>query len=259
MPYLHNFYISYKMFTLFFLTLGILLNVYKTTSIRAILSYYTLQSNLWCLLAFFAFTFLEFRKKRYKTDIYYMIKGAIIIEILITAVVYRIALAPTGFSMDSLRESIIGNQFANFLVHTFSPLLVTLDYFLFDEKGNFKYFYPFIWLILPLNYIVYVYTYSSMGGKFYSIGGSRHFAYFFLDYEKIGYIGVLKWIIAMAIFILMIGLGFVVLDKLLARIRARKWKNERFRLMNLSFFFKIDAEAICLRRKNNLEAVFKFI
>lgn len=98
-----------------------------------------------------------------------------------------------------------------------------------------------------------------MGGKFYSIGGSRHFAYFFLDYEKIGYIGVLKWIIAMAIFILMIGLGFVVLDKLLARIRARKWKNERFRLMNLSFFFKIDAEAICLRRKNNLEAVFKFI
>lgn len=188
-----------------------------------------------------------------------MIKGAIIIEILITAVVYRIALAPTGFSMDSLRESIIGNQFANFLVHTFSPLLVTLDYFLFDEKGNFKYFYPFIWLILPLNYIVYVYTYSSMGGKFYSIGGSRHFAYFFLDYEKIGYIGVLKWIIAMAIFILMIGLGFVVLDKLLARIRARKWKNERFRLMNLSFFFKIDAEAICLRRKNNLEAVFKFI
>lgn len=251
--------ISYKMFTLFFLALGILLNVYKTTSIRAILSYYTLQSNLWCLLAFFAFTFLEFRKKRYKTDIYYMIKGAIIIEILITAVVYRIALAPTGFSMDSLRESIIGNQFANFLVHTFSPLLVTLDYFFFDEKGNFKYFYPFIWLILPLNYIVYVYTYSSMGGKFYSIGGSRHFAYFFLDYEKIGYIGVLKWIIAMAIFILMIGLGFVVLDKLLARIRARKWKNERFRLMNLSFFFKIDAEAICLRRKNNLEAVFKFI
>ena len=119
-------------------------------------------------------------------------------------------------------DDIIGNQFANFLVHTFSPLLVTLDYFLFDEKGNFKYFYPFIWLILPLNYIVYVYTYSSMGGKFYSIGGSRHFAYFFLDYEKIGYIGVLKWIIAMAIFILMIGLGFVVLDKLLARIRARK-------------------------------------
>lgn len=219
--------ISYKMFTLCFLALGILLNVCKTTSIKAILSYYTLQSNLWCFVAFLVFTVLEFRKKRYKTDIYYMIKGAIIMEILITAVIYRIALAPTGFSMDPLRESIVGKQFANFLVHTFSPLLVIVDYFLFDEKGNFKYFYPFIWLILPLNYIVYVYTYSSMGGKFYSIGGSRQFAYFFLDYEKIGYMGVLKWIIIIAAFILIIGLVFVVLDKFLARIKLRRNKKRR--------------------------------
>ena len=219
--------ISYKMFTLCFLALGILLNVCKTTSIKAILSYYTLQSNLWCFVAFLVFTVLEFRKKRYKTDIYYMIKGAIIMEILITAVIYRIALAPTGFSMDPLRESIVGKQFANFLVHTFSPLLVIVDYFLFDEKGNFKYFYPFMWLILPLNYIVYVYTYSSMGGKFYSIGGSRQFAYFFLDYEKIGYMGVLKWIIIIAAFILIIGLVFVVLDKFLARIKLRRNKKRR--------------------------------
>ena len=129
--------------------------------------------------------------------------------------------------MDPLRESIVGKQFANFLVHTFSPLLVIVDYFLFDEKGNFKYFYPFIWLILPLNYIVYVYTYSSMGGKFYSIGGSRQFAYFFLDYEKIGYMGVLKWIIIIAAFILIIGLVFVVLDKFLARIKLRRNKKRR--------------------------------
>ena len=106
--------ICYKMFTLFSLALGILLNVYNTTSVKAILSYYTLQSNLWCFIAFIVFILLEFQKKRYKTDIYYMLKGAVIIEILITAVVYRIALAPTGFSMDSLRQSILGKQFANF-------------------------------------------------------------------------------------------------------------------------------------------------
>lgn len=58
--------ISYKMFTLFFLALGILLNVYKTTSIRAILSYYTLQSNLWCLLAFFALLFWNLGKSGIK-------------------------------------------------------------------------------------------------------------------------------------------------------------------------------------------------
>ncbi len=219
--------ICYKMFTLFSLALGILLNVYNTTSVKAILSYYTLQSNLWCFIAFIVFILLEFQKKRYKTDIYYMLKGAVIIEILITAVVYRIALAPTGFSMDSLRQSILGKQFANFLVHSFSPTLVILDYFLFDEKGNFKYFYPFIWLILPLNYIVYVYTYSSLGGEFYSIGGSRRFAYFFLDYEELGYIGVLKWILIMAIFVLAIAFIFVFVDKIWFKIKDAKKKEAR--------------------------------
>ena len=115
--------------------------------------------------------------------------------------------------MESLQKSIANKEFANLLVHTISPILVVMDYFLFDKKGHFKYFYSIIWLVIPLNYIVYVYTYGARGGKFFSIGGSKKFAYFFLDYEKIGYSGVAKWIAFMTVCILFLSIVLIFIDR----------------------------------------------
>lgn len=142
--------------------------------------------------------------------------------IAITAIVYHLALAPVGFEMDALRSNINNKVIANFLVHTLSPILVILDYILFDEKGHFKFFYPIIWLFEPLNYIVYVYTYSNFGGTFYSIGGSRKFAYFFLDYTKLGYAGVFKWLVFIAIILLILSELIVLLDKVSFKIHTIK-------------------------------------
>ena len=207
--------ICYKMFTIFSLIAGIFLNLSNTYSIRALMSYYTLQSNVICLIAFIIVLTLELLDRQYKTDIYYLIKGGLVITIAITAIIYHIALAPGGFQMDALQNSISNKMLANFLVHTVSPLLVLLDYILFDEKGHFKFFYPILWLIQPLNYVVYVYTYSNLGGSFYNIGGSRQFAYFFLDYNELGYMGVLKWLIIIILGILIISEILVILDKFL--------------------------------------------
>ena len=207
--------ICYKMFTIFSLIAGIFLNLSNTYSIRALMSYYTLQSNVICLIAFIIVLTLELLDRQYKTDIYYLIKGGLVITIAITAIIYHIALAPGGFQMDALQNSISNKMLANFLVHTVSPLLVLLDYILFDEKGHFKFFYPILWLIHPLNYVVYVYTYSNLGGSFYNIGGSRQFAYFFLDYNELGYMGVLKWLLIIILGILIISEILVILDKFL--------------------------------------------
>ena len=204
--------LCYKILVILSLLIGIIINLKNTASVISILSYYTLQSNILCLIAFIYYLVHEIRKKEYKNDIYYLIKGAIVIAIIITALVYRIALAPTGFEMASLEKAVNNNQIADFFVHTLSPILVVLDYFIFDEKGRFKGYYPIIWLVIPLNYILYVYTYSNHGGRFYSIGGSRKFAYFFLDYNAIGYMGVFKWIMLFSIFILMISYLLVVFD-----------------------------------------------
>ena len=204
--------LAYKILVVSSLTIGIVLNVSKTTSVKALLSYYTSQSNIICLVAFICFLVLEILDKKYKTDMYYLIKGAITIAIFITAAVYWIALVPGGFEMEHLKKAVMQKVIANLFVHTISPILVISDYFLFDEKGRFSFLYPIYWLAIPLNYIVYVYTYHAMGGKFFGVGGSKGFAYFFLDYEVLGVCGVLKWLIFMTTCIVIISYLLVLLD-----------------------------------------------
>ena len=142
--------------------------------------------------------------------------------ILITFSCYHIALSPHGFNMESLQQDLVYRKIANFFVHTFSPIMVILDYFLFDTKGNFKLYYPFLWLVFPLNYVLYVYVYAAQGGTFHGIGGSEHFAYFFLDYTKVGVSGVLKWITGISFLILLVSYGFVIIDRMLEKKKKSK-------------------------------------
>ena len=213
-----KFSVIFKLLVIMSLLAGILLNVVHTTSISAILSYYTLQSNIVCLIMFLGIIIAMMSKNNYRTNnIYYLLKGGTIMAILITGITYQIALAPNNFYMDISYTMRTERYWANLLVHVISPILVLLDYVLFDEKGNFKYYYPIIWLFLPLSYVIYVYSYSARGGSFYGIGGSREFAYIFLDYNKIGYSGVFKSIIIIVLLILLASYIFVFLDRKLKR------------------------------------------
>ena len=113
-----NISLCYKIITIISLIIGITLNLWNrdTHAVISMLSYYTLQSNIICLVAFIFFVIKELRGKE-PNDIYYLVKGAIVIAIVITAVVYRLALAPNGFEMDSLKQSINNKVIANFFVH----------------------------------------------------------------------------------------------------------------------------------------------
>ena len=209
-----RFSIIFKLLVILSLHTGILLNVMHTTSISAILSYYTLQSNIVCLIMFLGIMVAIISKNNYRANnIYYLLKGGVIMAILITGITYQIALAPNSFYMDISYTIRTERYWANLLVHVISPVLVLLDYILFDEKGNFKYYYPIIWLFLPLSYVIYVYSYSARGGSFYGIGGSREFAYIFLDYNQIGYSGVFKSITIIVVLILIVSYLFVFFDR----------------------------------------------
>ena len=204
----------YKLLVALSLLAGILLNVMNTTSVTAILSYYTLQSNIICFAMFVAIIVAIFLKEDYRSNnIYYLLKGAVIIAILVTAIIYQISLLPNNFNMEAIDTNNTAKYWANEFVHKISPVLVLMDYILFDDKGNFKYYYPVIWLFIPLNYVIYVYTYSTQGGRFYGVGGSKQFAYIFLDYNQIGYIGVMKSIVIIAILILLMSYFLVFLDR----------------------------------------------
>ena len=206
--------IIFKLLVITCLLTGILLNIINTTSVTAILSYYTLQSNIICLVMFIGILAVIVLKKDYRSsNIYYLLKGAAIIAILVTAITYQVALIPNNFNMDTAYSTNTDKYWANLFVHVISPAMVLGDYILFDIKGNFKYYYPFVWLFIPLNYVFYVYTYSARGGRFYGIGGSREFAYIFLDYNQIGYVGVIKAIAVIVIFILIVSFVLVFLDR----------------------------------------------
>ena len=207
-----RFSVIFKLLVIISLVTGILLNVLNTTSVTAMLSYYTLQSNIICLVMFIGIILAIVLHKDYRTsNIYYLLKGGVIIVILITAITYQVALVPNNFSMDITYTTNTDRVWANLFVHVISPAMVIVDYILFDIKGNFKYYYPLIWLFILLNYVLYVYTYSARGGRFYGIGGSKEFAYIFLDYNQIGYGGVLKAIVVIVIVILMVSYLLVFL------------------------------------------------
>ena len=206
-------YFIYRFLTIASLVSGLILNLINTYSPLTLMAYYTMQSNLLCL---FAFIFLPMIKKTHP-NVYYASKGAITIVILLTATVYLVALLPNNFSMYTVTGNITGKAIGNSLVHVISPILVTLDYFLFDEKGFFKLYYPWLWLIFPFMYVSFVYLFHSKGGHFYGIGGSRNFAYFFLDYQKIGIKGVIRWILSFSIFIIVLGYSLVIIDKKFAK------------------------------------------
>ena len=209
-----RFSVIFKLLVIISLVTGILLNVLNTTSVTAMLSYYTLQSNIICLVMFIGIILAIVLHKDYRTsNIYYLLKGGVIIVILITAITYQVALVPNNFSMDIAYTTNTDRVWANLFVHVISPAMVIVDYILFDIKGNFKYYYPLIWLFILLNYVLYVYTYSARGGRFYGIGGSKEFAYIFLDYNQIGYGGVLKAIVVIVIVILMVSYLLVFLDR----------------------------------------------
>ncbi len=211
----------YRMLLITSLSTGIVLNVVETSSVSAILSYYTLQSNIICLVFFVFILMVSAVKDDYQeSDVYHLVKGCVTIIIAITGLVYAIALGPIGFDMQ-IDTGGFEKFMSNFLVHVVSPILVILDYFFFDKKGKFKLYYPLIWLIIPLNYLIYVYTYSSNGGEFFGVGGSTKFAYIFLDYTQIGYKGVAGAIILMGIFILLISYGLVLVDRVVGRRQGR--------------------------------------
>ena len=69
--------IIFKLLVVMSLLTGILLNVIHTTSLSAILSYYTLQSNIICLAMFVLIMIAIVLKKDYRSNNkYYILKVA---------------------------------------------------------------------------------------------------------------------------------------------------------------------------------------
>lgn len=214
---------AFKVATTVCCLIGVLSNLLRTTSIASILSFYTMQSNLF-VLVFYCGYFItrKFNSHIEETKGYHILKGATVMIIFLTFIGYNLSLQPVGFMMDVKTASSKILRFSNLFVHFLTPLMVMLDYALFDEKGYFKKSYALIWIIFPSLYPVYVYTYAHFGGTFFGIGGSKKYAYFFLDLDKIGIDGVFTYLLIFFICYILASLFLVKIDELLGKRKKKQ-------------------------------------
>lgn len=217
-----KFSFAFKIATTVCCLTGVLSNLLRTSSIASILSFYTMQSNLF-VLTFYTGYFIarKFNPNVEKTRAYHILKGATVMVIFLTFLVYNLSLQSLNFMMDVKTASSNILRLSNIFVHFLTPLMVISDYAIFDEKGYFKKSYALIWIVFPALYPVYVYTYAHFGGKFFSVGGSKKYAYFFLDIDKIGIGGVIGYLILFSICYLLISLLLIKIDELLGKRRKK--------------------------------------
>lgn len=181
------------------------------------INYYTVQSNIICLILFIYMFVCELLGKEHNNKVYPVVRGACTICIIITFLIYNFVLKPQMFKMGSGYDA---NNLFDLIVHTIFPLMVFFDYLLFEEKGKYKYINCLYWAIIPILYAIFVYikvlVFNSPFGK------DSRFPYFFLDIDKLGTLGVIKWIIIIVLLEIVLSLIYIFIDKLLYMFKTRK-------------------------------------
>lgn len=135
-------------------------------------------------------------------------KGLIIIGEIIVMILYHFVLSKDFKMVGEGTSSIfmISSLCLNYLV----PIMVVLDYILFDRKGGFKQIDPVLWLIVP--YIYFTYTMIIGAGKFLEYEQGRYFPYDFLDVRALGAGNVIFNIIVLTLLFLSIGFILYMTD-----------------------------------------------
>ncbi|MDO4564003.1 MAG: Pr6Pr family membrane protein [Clostridia bacterium] len=177
----------------------------------SMLRYYTLVSNV--LIACY-FSVACVRAIKGGATLLPDLKGALIMGITVTGLVFHTMLSHISFNMGSTQT--VANQ----LLHTVTPLLCVADWLLFDEKGRYTKLSPLKWVIIPDIYFVFATIYGfTSGATFYD--GSR-FPYFFIDYDRLGAGKVMLYVVGLNLAFVALGYVFVLIDHMFNKKTRRK-------------------------------------
>ena len=174
----------YRMIYLLFCISGIILQYANSAmnggnSVRMLSAYYTMITNVLC---FVYFAYLVIAPEHENP----LIKGGVIMSIVLTGLGYHLLLADAGAgTMEASATPFFA--YSNLMVHTITPLGAIIDYFLFSEKGEYKWQYPLYWLIIPVLYGIFIFIRAAVSPyKFYGFNGLSRFPYPFLDADEFG-------------------------------------------------------------------------
>lgn len=178
-----------------------------------ILNYYTVLSNIACLV-FFSWAHIagERALKRGVRDFAWRprLEGAFVFMIAVTGIVYASMLAPADIAAGNFY------RFENLVLHYIGPCMVVLDWILFSPKGLFRPTDPLIWLLAPLGYFGYILVRSTFAGPIGTTGSA--FPYGFIDPGvQGGWGGMFRGVALIAMAMAALGYLIYAFDRLLAR------------------------------------------
>lgn len=163
--------------------------------------YYTVQSNIFVMFTSFIAGIFETRKLTNKEipNFVYSLRFIATVDITLTFVVFSLMLTPVLLMQGYLSYILsLGNLF----VHNVIPLLAIFDWCFFGKSKNFTIKQSLLSLVFPFVYCLVMLIRAFFGIK---IEGNL-VPYFFLDYEKSGWLsisknglGVIYWIIILTI------------------------------------------------------------
>lgn len=184
---------------------GVMLTTAGPPTATGLLPYFTIQSNVgYGIFAGWA-VFRAWRGHLWTPPV---LKGAVTLYVVITGLVYHLVLTnpASGFAVTfghrTLAEA-IGNQ----LLHTVVPLLAVLDWLVFDARGRYRWRYPLYWLAFPLGYLAFALIRGLI---------VHRYPYPFIDVRELGYRGVTISSAVLAVAFWILGLLFVLIDRLAA-------------------------------------------
>lgn len=102
--------------------------------------------------------------------------------------------------------------FTNVVFHTIVPMTLAVLWLGWHPRGRLSIWSPVIWLAFPLTYLGWIMTRGALTGRY---------PYFFLDAERLGYVGALANASALVAVFLTLGLLTVQADRRLAAVTAR--------------------------------------
>lgn len=166
-------------------------------------AYFTILSNILVFVVFLIVWIKTLKdvaiKKEYEGYNEHILIGKFTatIAITVTFLVYAFMLADYS-SKDNY-------DIQNLSEHYIIPLMVIIDYFMFDKKGTIKWYHPLIWVGCIITYLPYIFIRANIVGN----NTYTKYPYFFLDIDESGASEVTLWCLGLLVFFT--GLSYLVM------------------------------------------------
>lgn len=147
-----------------------------------VLSYFTTVINVMTAMVY-AWILVGFFLNKPSSTLQRFFKQTLMVYLMLTLIVYSFVLIPY-----ILQNHILYQIFSlkDTLIHYVVPILVFLDYAIFDAKGKLSPVYVGVNYLVLAGYVFYLWAYIALGGRFRLNGEETIFPYFFLDLARLG-------------------------------------------------------------------------